>query len=102
MQFFCRRIAVSDFYLVVCVSGLGDAAVARGVSWAGSGFVWGGARLRGLLSIFRGFFWYWRGLHFGGVAGHWAIILWGLDSFLIFASLKSFRNSWGNSYIPCL
>ena len=56
MQFFCRRIAVSDFYLVVCVSGLGDAAVARGVSWAGSGFVWGGARLQGFTFYFSGIF----------------------------------------------
>ena len=33
------------------------------------------------------------------------LILWGLDSFLIFPiflSLKSFANSWSNSYIPCL
>ena len=42
---------------------------------------------------------------YGGSAGRWAIILWGLDTFLMFPnflSLKSFGNSLSTSYILCL
>ena len=54
---------------------------------------------KGLLVVLAKFS-FWRG------AGHWSIILWSLDTFLIFPnllkSLKSFSNLWCNSYKPCL
>ena len=40
-----------------------------------------------------------------GKTGHWVIILWSFEIFLIlpnFFNLKSFSKLWGNSYIPCL
>ena len=53
----------------------------------------------GAFLLALGGFSFWRG------DGHWAIILWGLDTFLIFpnfVSLELFGNSSGNSYMPCL
>ena len=66
------------------------AAAARGIFGAGSSFcvglraagVGGG---EGLISVFRVVFsWYWRGFRFGGGTGRLAIILWSLNSFLMF------------------
>ena len=59
---------------------------------------WNGA----LISNFRDFF---AGigkifiLAVGGVDAYWGIILWSLDTFLIFPKAG---NSWGYPYIPCL
>ena len=70
--------------------------IAHGVFGTSSGFGVG----KGLISVFQGFsasigkaFILAGG---GGGAGRWAIILWGLDTFLIFPnflSLKLFGNS---------
>ena len=56
-------------------------------------FVWCSAQQGKFGFYFSGvFFRYWRGFRFGGGwgegggVGHWAIIIWGLDSFLIFPS----------------
>ena len=48
-------------------------------------WVWGGTRREEFFFCFSGvFFYYWQSFHFGGGTGRWAIILWGLDIFLIF------------------
>ena len=66
----------------------GFSAMARRIFGAGSSFRvgWRTAGGGGGLDLcFSGFFrWYWRRFHFGGGAGRWAIVLWGLDTFLIF------------------
>ena len=66
-------------------------AMARGVSYTGPSFRvgWRTAVGGGLNFYFSGvFFWYWLSFYFVGVAGYWAIILWGLVSFLIFPNLR--------------
>ena len=59
--------------------------MARGVFGAGSGFrvEWHTAVGVYFLS-FGGFLLVLRGFYFGGGAGRWAILLWGLDTFLMF------------------
>ena len=57
-----------------------------GISGAGSTFRVGGGAHRGgdLVTIFRGAFGSAGGFLFWRGSGHWAIILWGLGTFLIF------------------
>ena len=63
----------------------GFSAMARGLFGTGSSFRVGWRTVGGLDLCFSGFFrWYWQRFHFGGGAGRWAIVLWGLDTFLIF------------------
>ena len=62
--------------------------------------------LEKFIFCFSRIFWYdeWY-FQFDKNTGHYAIMLWSLDSFLIFPKfliLNSFGNSWGNSYLPCL
>ena len=111
--------------------GLGDSAmISAGVSgicggrWCIAGaFIWGHFRRGptvgcGVFGAGSGFGVGWRGggvwsLCFGALllvlaeflfcrgAVHWAIILWGLDTFLIFPKIICLK-SFGNSYMPCL
>ena len=62
----------------------GVATVARRVFGANCGFRVEYGTMRGVWFLFFGR--YWRGIHFGRGIGHWTIILWGLDNFLIFLS----------------
>ena len=69
-------------------------------------FMWNSAMRQGFISTCQQFsasikgFWVWGGDR------RWVIILLSFEIFLIFpnflTSIKSFENSWGNSYIPCL
>ena len=46
-----------------------------------------------------------RVFNFGWGNGHWPIVLWGLNTFLMFPqilSLNSLEDSCGNLYRPCL
>ena len=76
---------------------VGAAAGARGVSGAGSGFRVGWRAAGGgggLHFCFPGVFcWYWPSVRFGGGTGHWAVILWGLDTFLIYSNFLRSGNS---------
>ena len=48
-------------------------------------FLWGGTPRGGLIAVFRDFFcWCWQNFYVGAGTGRWAIILGGLDTFLIF------------------
>ena len=50
-------------------------------------FMWNSALREGLNFHFQGILcYYWQNFHFGGGTGYWAIILWNLDIFLIFAN----------------
>ena len=50
-------------------------------------FVWGGALQGGFNCFFSGLFcYYWQGFHFGTGTGCWDIVLWDLDTFLIFSN----------------
>ena len=64
----------------------------RGVSYTGPSFRVGwraaGGGGGGNFYFSGVFFWYWLSFYFVGVAGYWAIILWGLVSFLIFPNLR--------------
>ena len=84
--------------------GLGDSAmISAGVSGiCGGRWFWGGVAGGGVWSLCFGAlllvlaeFLFCRG------AVHWAIILWGLDTFLIFPKIICLK-SFGNSYMPCL
>ena len=77
----------------LCFGVLGLAAVVRGVFGAGSGVRGEWSAAGGVWVVnFRGFLLAWAGFSFwgGGGAGHWAIILWGLDTFLIFPNSLRF------------
>ena len=63
------------------------------LGWGGGGRVW--SLCFGALLLVLAEFLFCRG------AVHWAIILWGLDTFLIFPKIICLK-SFGNSYMPCL
>ena len=74
----------------------------RGIGGLTLVFVWGGALPGGSISVFQGFY-----ASVGGVlvsGGGWALGCYsvGFRYFPKIVSLNSFRNSFGNSYIPCL
>ena len=59
--------------------------MAHGISETNSGFRVGGALPGGVKFCFPGIFcFYWGHFYFGGGTERWAIIPWGLDTFLVF------------------
>ena len=51
-------------------------------------FMWNSALWEKLNFHFQGvLWWYWQNIHFGRKTGHWAIILWNLEIFLIFPNV---------------
>ena len=54
----------------------------RGIGGLTLVFVWGGTLPGGSISVFRGFYASVGGGLVSGGAGRWAVILWGLDTFL--------------------
>ena len=73
-------------------------------------FMWNSAlRQKFNFCFSRVFCYYSQNLHLGMGTGSCAIILWGLDTFLVLSNFlrflkcfKSFSYLWGNWYIPCL
>ena len=58
--------------------------------WFSCGAAHGGGG-GGVIFCFSGLLCYcWRSFHFGGVPGHWAIILWCSDIFLIFLNFQGY------------